>query len=264
MDVFTVTKGDSPVILAQPHGGTHVPEAIFSRLNARGQGLDDTDWHITRLYDGLLDNATVVASIIHRYVIDANRDPSGVSLYPGQFTTTLCPTTDFDGHDIWREGEAPGADEIEERREAFHAPYHAALAEEVARVQALHGCVILYDCHSIRSDIPALFEGRLPIFNIGTNMGETCDESVETGVVEACPQESRVVNGRFKGGWTTRHYGAPAKGQHAIQMELAQRCYMEEAAPWAYAQTRAAETRLTLKRILDELNCLGQSGRLKE
>ena len=267
MNVFEVTRGDSPVVLAQPHGGTHVPDAILARLNDRGRGLADTDWHIHRLYDGLLAGATVVRSNVHRYVIDANRDPSGVSLYPGQNTTTLCPLTDFDGSDIWAEGQAPSEDEVEARRQAFHAPYHAAIAEELARVQAKHGVAILYDCHSIRSDIPFLFEGQLPVFNIGTNLGVTCAEAIAEATLAPCRTHDAaqtVVNGRFKGGWTTRHYGQPATGQHAIQMELAQRAYMNEAAPWDYRPDRADRVRPVLASILSSLDQLARSGRLSQ
>ncbi|PID35479.1 MAG: N-formylglutamate deformylase [Rhodobacterales bacterium] len=265
MNGFDVLRGDSPIILGQPHGGTHVPDDIAARLNPRGRGLDDTDWHITRLYDGLLEGATVVKSNIHRYVIDANRDPAGVSLYPGQNTTTLVPLTDFDGQPIWEPGQEPSEDEIEARRTAYHAPYHAALAEEIARVKAKHGVAILYDCHSIRSEIPFLFDGTLPVFSIGSNNGETCAPAIEdavTRVARAADGFDSVVNGRFKGGWTTRHYGRPEAGEHAIQMELAQRAYMDEAAPWAYREPRAARLRPHLKTILHSLNTLALSGEL--
>jgi len=265
MNVFDVIRGDGPVVLGQPHGGTFVPDDIFTRLNAKGQGLDDTDWHITRLYDGLLDGVTVVKSNVHRYVIDANRDPAGVSLYPGQNTTTLCPTVDFDGDDIWKDGQAPSSDEIEARRLAFHAPYHAALAEELERVRAKHGVAILYDCHSIRSDLPFLFEGTLPLNNVGTNGGETCHPAIEASAYDACiaaDPDQTVLNGRFKGGWTTRHYGQPDKGVHAIQMETSQRAYMEEAAPWSYREDRADRQRMLFKTILDNLDALARSGAL--
>lgn len=263
MNVFNVTLGDSPIVLAQPHGGTHVPDDLMARLNKRGLGLDDTDWHITQLYDGLLPGATVVTSNIHRYVIDANRDPAGVSLYPGQNTTTLCPTTDFDGHDIWKEGQAPSADETEARRVNFHAPYHAAIADQLERVRAKHGVAILYDCHSIRSNIPFLFEGELPIFNVGTNLGATCAAQVEELTYQTCRDHDAtqsVLNGRFKGGWTTRHYGQPQIGQHAIQMETSQRAYMDEAAPWGYRTDRAEKTRVVLREILEKLDQLARSG----
>lgn len=265
MNTFDVISGDSPVVLGQPHGGTFVPEALFARLNTNGQELADTDWHITRLYEELLPGATVVKSNVHRYVIDANRDPSGVSLYPGQNTTALCPATDFDGQAIWQEGQQPTEDEILERRDLYHAPYHAALAEELERVRARHGVAILYDCHSIRSDIPFLFEGTLQVFSTGTNNGETCDPKVEkavTRVTEAAEGYDAVTNGRFKGGWATRHYGQPGSGTHAIQMELAQRAYMDEHAPWNWREDSATKLRLHLKTILQNLHNLALSGAL--
>ncbi|MCF6316808.1 MAG: N-formylglutamate deformylase [Marinosulfonomonas sp.] len=252
-------QGDSPIILGQPHGGTYVPDDLAARLNAQGKGLDDTDWHITRLYDGLLPTATVVQATFQRYVIDANRDPQGVSLYPGQNTTSLCPLTDFDGQPIWQAGQDPSADEIEARRLTFHAPYHAALATQIARVKQRHGFAILFDCHSIRSNIPFLFDGTLPIFSIGTDGGKTCDPLIEKTTHEICagaPDYDHVVNGRFKGGWTTRHYGKPQVGVHAIQMELAQRAYMDEAAPWAYRNDLAANIRRPLSQILQSLGRL--------
>ena len=267
MNVVEVDEGDSPVILAQPHGGTHVPEELYASLNAVGRELADTDWHIGRLYDGLLPGATVVASTVHRYVIDANRDPSGVSLYPGQNTTTLCPLTDFDGRAIWQDGQEPSETEIARRRAEFHDPYHAALAGQIARVHERHGIAILYDCHSIRSVIPFLFDGTLADFNTGTNSGTTCAPEVErvvTQVAQAAQGYGAVVNGRFKGGWTTRHYGQPAKGVHAIQMELAQRTYMDEAAPWTFRQDRADRLRPHLRQILTELDALARSGALSQ
>jgi N-formylglutamate deformylase len=258
MNPVEIIRGDGPIVLGLPHTGTFVPDEIARDLNARGQGLDDTDWHIDRLYDGLLPGATAVRATFHRYVIDANRDPSGQSLYPGQNTTGLVPLTDFDGQDIWTT--PPGADEVERRRVAFHAPYHAALAAELERVRARHGVAILYDCHSIRSKIPFLFDGTLPDFNIGTNMGATCDPRIETTVQQVCaavPGYTNTTNGRFKGGWTTRHYGQPATGIHAIQMELAQSSYLaDEAAPWRYDESKAQLLRGPLSEILTQLAAL--------
>lgn len=265
MNVFEVTHGNSPIVLAQPHGGTFVPDDVMGRLNAIGQGLTDTDWHITKLYDGLLEGATVVRSNIHRYVIDANRDPEGPSLYPGQNTTTLCPLTDFDGQAIWRDGQAPCNDEIEACRLAYHAPYHAAIAEELDRVKAMHGVAILYDCHSIRSEIPFLFDGVLPIFNIGTNLGATCSQLIEQAVLDQCNAAidyDTVLNGRFKGGWTTRNYGQPQDGIHAIQMETAQRGYMTEMPPWSFKIEYAAGLRSVLGGVLNSLDKIARSGAL--
>ncbi len=260
MEPVRVRQGQSPVILAFPHTGTHVPDAIAQRLNDNGHCLADTDWHIDRVYDGLLPEATTVQATFHRYVIDANRDPTGNSLYPGQNTTGLVPETDFDGVAIWRDGEAPSAEDISQRLAMFHAPYHAALTAEIARVKALHGIALLYDCHSIRAHIPFLFEGRLPDFNVGTDNGRTCAPELEASVAQVCAAASgytSVRNGRFKGGWTTRHYGKPERNVHAIQMELAQSTYLEsEAPPWAYSGTKVTPLRTVLKDVLATLHHL--------
>ena len=257
MSVFEIRQGTSPVILGLPHTGTNVPDDIGARLNENGLLLADTDWHIHRLYDGLLADATMVRATFHRYCIDANRDPAGTSLYPGQNTTTLIPETDFDGNAIWKDGAAPTQADIADRIARFHKPYHDALAAEIARVKALHGVAILYDCHSIRSHIPFLFEGRLPDFNIGTDMGQTCDRSVEAAAVEIASGAegyTSILNGRFKGGWTTRHYGKPETGVHAVQMELAQSTYLAaEAVPFAYDEARAERLRTHLKTILERI-----------
>ena len=254
MAVFDVKQGTSPIILAFPHTGTEVPTDIWERLNDNGKILADTDWHIHQLYDGLLSNPTTVRATFHRYVIDANRDPAGVSLYPGQNTTGLVPETDFDGKAIWKDGQAPAETDIAERLRDFHALYHAALAAEIERVRAIHGVAILYDCHSIRSHIPFLFEGKLPDFNIGTDTGKTCDGAIEQAtltVVEAAEGYDSVLNGRFKGGWTTRHYGRPETGVHAIQMELAQSTHLKaEGPPFAYDTAKGERLRVHLKDIL--------------
>ena len=264
MQVFDVLRGDGPVVLGQPHGGTFVPDEIAQRLNAVGAALADTDWHINRLYDGLLTEATVVKSNVHRYVIDANRDPAGASLYPGQNTTALVPLTDFDGQPIWHEGQEPSRDEVEARRIAFHAPYHRALRAELKRVRDRHGVAILFDCHSIRSNIPFLFNGELPIFNTGTNNGTTCASSIEHTVhsIATASGMSSVLNARFKGGWTTRHYGQPQARIHAIQMEISQRAYMQESHPWAYDESRANEARRHLQNMLESLSEIALSGAL--
>ena len=257
MTPVEIRRGSSPVILGLPHTGTLVPDDVLERLNGEGRKLRDTDWHIHRLYDGLLPGATMVRATFHRYVIDANRDPTGASLYPGQNTTGLVPLTDFDENPIWLPGQEPDQAETERRLAAFHAPYHAALQAEIDRVRALHGVAILYDCHSIRSVCPFLFDGTLPDFNIGTNGGATCDPRIETAVEKICAAATsytHTVNGRFKGGWTTRHYGRPADGVHAVQMELTQKTHLEtEAPPFRYDEDKAAALRVHLAEILTEL-----------
>lgn len=253
-----VSRGSSPVILGLPHTGTHVPPDIWDRLNEEGRKLRDTDWHVHTLYDGLLPGATTVRATFHRYVIDANRDPGGQSLYPGQNTTSLVPLTDFDNQPIWKDGAEPGARDIEQRIAEFHTPYHAALQAEIDRVLAEHEIAILYDCHSIRSHCPFLFDGRLPDFNIGTNNGATCAPALELAVADICSAAQgyeHVVNGRFRGGWTTRHYGRPNAGVHAIQMELAQATHLAtEEPPFDYDGQKAKRLRVHLGAILNRLN----------
>lgn len=257
MPVFELRQGTSPIILGLPHTGTEVPAEIHDRLNDNGKILADTDWHIHGLYADLLEDATSVRATFHRYVIDANRDPSGTSLYPGQNTTGLVPDTDFDGQPIWKDGCEPTQADIAHRLQTFHAPYHAALAAEIERVKSIHGIAILYDCHSIRSQIPFLFEGKLPDFNIGTDLGKSCDPAIERIAVEvtgAAEGYTSILNGRFKGGWTTRHYGQPQTGVHAIQMELAQSTHLiTEAPPFAYDDNKAGQLRTHLKTILSRM-----------
>jgi N-formylglutamate deformylase len=228
---LTVRRGQAPLIISFPHTGTHIPPAIEARLVSARLATRDTDWWIDQLYDFAVDlDATLVRTAVSRTVIDVNRDPSGRSLYPGMATTGLCPTTTFDGEPLYQAAKAPGELEIAGRRRAFFDPYHKALSREIARLRALHGMVVLYDAHSIRSVIPRLFEGVLPNFNIGANDGASCDARLALAVEAACGRTdlSVVSNGRFKGGYTTRHYGRPAAGVHAIQMELACRGYMDE------------------------------------
>jgi formiminoglutamase len=238
MTTFTLTQGDSPLILSMPHPGTGLPPEVEAALNARGRQLEDTDWHMREVYRPVEERfgASVIQATLSRYVIDLNRDPSGVSLYPGQATTELVPTTTFDGAPIWQV--APDSAEIARRKVVYFEPYHAALAAEIARVKARHGYCVLWDCHSIKSVIPRLFDGQLPMLNLGTNNGASCAPALQ-GAAErmmAASGLSHVSNGRFKGGWITRHYGQPAKGVHALQMEMGLNGYLAaEAPPWSFA-----------------------------
>lgn len=257
MSFIEITKGSGPIVLGFPHSGTQIAPSMRADLNENGALLADTDWHIHKLYQGLLAGATSVRTLVHRYVIDANRDPEGISLYPGQNTTTLCPITDFDGRAIYRPGRAPDQVEIEKRRADFHAPYHAALQTELDRVRTIHGFALLFDCHSIRSNIPFLFDGTLPDFNFGSADGTSCAPEI-VALTKSVPIAesgySLVYNGRFKGGWTTRHYGQPKIGQHALQLELAQSSYMQEAAPWHYDPDKAQRLRAVLRPLLSSLS----------
>ncbi|QEL23357.1 N-formylglutamate deformylase [Bosea sp. F3-2] len=251
-DIISVTRGSSPLILSMPHPGTALPPEVAAALNERGRLVEDTDWHMRRLYDFAAHfQPTIVEAQLSRFVIDLNRDPAGASLYPGQETTDLVPTTTFDGAPIWQM--APDAAEIERRKAAYFQPYHQALTAEIARVQAEHGYCVLWDCHSIKSVIPRLFEGTLPTLNLGTNSGESCAPSVEGAAIAAMASQpfTQVLNGRFKGGWITRHYGRPFERVHALQMEIALSAYLgEEAAPWTFDEAKAAPLQTALSAII--------------
>jgi N-formylglutamate deformylase len=253
---LSITRGDGPLVLSMPHGGRTIPPEYAAHMTAAARGVPDTDWWIERLYDfGPSLGASAVCTDISRYVIDVNRDPSGQSLYPGRTNTALCPLETFDGEPLYRPGAEPGADDIAARKQTYFEPYHQALREALDRARAGHGYALLYDCHSIRSVIPRLFPGRLPVFNIGVNGGKSCAAPLVRAVGAACGGDREhdfVVDGRFTGGWITRHYGDPASGVHALQMELAQRAYMMETPPWTYDEAKAERLRNTLRRALAE------------
>lgn len=263
---LTVRRGRVPLLLCMPHTGTSIPPAIETRLASPWLARKDTDWWIERLYEFAADlDASIVRTGVSRTVIDPNRDPSGASLYPGQATTELCPTTTFDGEPLYRAERAPAAEEIAARRREYFEPYHHAIQEEIDRLRRLHPALVLYDCHSIRSAVARLFAGTLPHFNIGSFSGASCAASLTQRIERLCDGTgfSRVTNGRFKGGYTTRHYGRPQHGVHAVQMELACRGYLREPEgtvdegnwPCAWDEAFAAPMRAVLERILTA--CIG-------
>ena len=259
-DFIKLTRGDAPLLISMPHTGTDIPPEVDAELVSPWLARKDTDWWIDRLYDFAAElGATVLRTTVSRTVIDVNRDPSGASLYPGQATTGLCPITSFDGEPLYRSGREPDEAEIARRRSRYFDPYHAALAAEIDRIRGGHARVVLYDCHSIRSVVPRLFDGELPHMNIGTNSGTSCAPSLQRAIEAVCAASpfSWVSNGRFKGGWITRHYGRPNAGVHAVQMELACRAYMEEPAamnganwPKRYDVDTSRPMRDTLRAVL--------------
>jgi N-formylglutamate deformylase len=261
-----VERREAPLIVSIPHAGTNLigfePAFIDPWLTRK-----DADWRLDDLYDFVAPlGATLLRTRLSRSIIDVNRDPSGASLYPGQATTELVPTTTFDGEPLYPPGRAPDAAEIEERRRLYFDPYHAALTGEIARLRQKHKRVALFDAHSIRSSIPRLFVGELPVFNLGTNSGGSCSPELreKVGAVLKASGQSKVVDGRFKGGWITRDYGRPGEGVEVLQLELACRAYMREPAcpspgnwPQPIDEQRATPTRATLRAVLEAmLECM--------
>lgn len=259
-DWLQVQRSDAPLIVSFPHTGTDLPEALLPAYVSPWLARRDADWWIHQLYDFARDlGATTIRTTVSRSVIDVNRDPSGVSLYPGQNTTGLCPTNTFDDAPLYLPGQAPDDAEVARRRSLWFDPYHVTLAQEIRRLRALHPAIVVYDAHSIRSRIPHLFAGELPQFNIGSNDDASCDPALTDAVERICAGSghSHVRNGRFKGGWITRQHANPTHGVHSIQMELACRGYMPEPDPvseanWppVYDADYAAPLRRTLQQVL--------------
>lgn len=251
---FTLQRGRVPLLISLPHDGSYIPDDIAARMLPAARRSPDTDWHVGRLYAPLAQalGASVLKPLASRYVIDLNRPADGHALYPGQRETGLVSTVGFDGEPLYREGESPDGDEVQRRINEFWQPYHHALAQELARLCAEHGRAILWEGHSIRSQVPMLFEGRLPDFNLGTATGASCGATLQTQL-QAClasqPRFTFAVNGRFKGGYITRHYGSPGTGVQAVQLELAQLNYMDEAS-FGYDEGRAAVVQELIGRLL--------------
>lgn len=229
-EVFTFTEGKLPLLISVPHDGREIPSDIHARMTATGRAIPDTDWHVAALYEfaaGL--GASVLTANYSRYVVDLNRSADDGVLYPGQIVTGLCPEQTFAGDAIYSSG-AISEDELTMRVKTYWTPYHQQLDNTLRSMHAEHGYALLWDAHSIPSTVPRLFDGQLPVLNLGSNNGNSCDAVIEDAVADVArgSSYSTVVNGRFKGGYITRHYGDPARGVHALQLEIAQRAYMSE------------------------------------
>ncbi len=252
--IFALHEGTAPLLVSVPHDGIALPESIAARMTESARRVPDTDWHVSRLYAFVRElGASLIVPMHSRYVVDLNRPPDDVSLYPGQNTTGLCPIVQFSGEPMYREGQEPTPDDIAGRVETYWRPYHDALHGELERIRAAHGRVLLWEGHSIKgSDLPFLFEGRLPDFNLGTSSGASCAPDVQRRIEAALGAQSDydfVVNGRFKGGYITRHYGDPANGIDAVQLEMSQRIYMDEAT-FAYDLAKAARAQAVVRSLL--------------
>ena len=249
---FTYITGSSPLLISMPHNGSRIPDDIAATMVEEALNSHDTDWYLDRLYDfapGL--GAHCLIPEYSRYVIDLNRDPAGTSLYPGQDTTELCPTSSFQREPVYKDGQAPDENEIARRIESYWQPYHQQLASALMAIKAQHGFVVLLEAHSIASHVPRFFEGQLPDFNFGTNSGESCDTRLSDAVMSLdVSGYSRVINARFKGGYITRHYGRPSDSMHSIQLELSQATYMNEET-LEYAEAKANQVKVKLRELTE-------------
>ncbi len=253
--LFAYEEYDGPVLLNFPHSGLALPTDISDQLNDRGRALADTDWHVPALYDFAKGQVSWLEANYARYVVDLNRDPDGVNLYPGQASTGFCPDTDFAGSPIYRLGKSLDAGQIKSRRERYFDPYHSMLQSQIDRIRAKFGFCILLDCHSICSRVPRLFSGSLPDLNLGVFGGKSCAPEL-TALAQSSLQSgpfSFVCDGRFKGGWITRNYGQPERNVHVLQLEIAQSCYMDETTVGPFMPCQAGELQKILRKLVGGL-----------
>lgn len=253
---FHFTAGKGPILVSMPHVGYRIPDMIARHLTESGKRSTDTDWHVDQLYDFLGEfNCSVIRAAYSRYVIDLNRGAEGKALYPGQSETELCPTTGFGTEDLYLDGKTPDSPEILRRKEIYWQPYHDKIRAELIRIKQEYGYAILWDAHSIQSQVPRFFDGQLTDLNIGTGNGTSCDPKLSQQIYEmgATSPYTTVLNGRFKGGYITRNYGRPRDNIHAIQMEISQITYMDEAPTFAFHEERAAKLRPILRQMFSQL-----------
>ena len=255
--VFALREGTAALLVSLPHAGTTIPDAMQPNYVPRALELEDTDWHLAQIYEFVLDmGASLIVPHNSRYVIDLNRPPENTPMYPGANNTELCPTRFFTGDPLYLEGHAPDEQEIQRRVATYWRPYHAAVERELARLQAIHGHVILFDGHSIKSELPWLFEGKLPDLNLGTASGNSCAPELRSAlqqVLESQRQFTHAVDGRFKGGHITRGFGRPDNGRHAVQLEMCWSTYMPEVPPYGIDTARIEQLTPVLKALVQTM-----------
>ena len=255
--LYDFREGSAPLLISIPHCGTHIPPHLAADMTQEALEVPDTDFHLPRLYDFAHElGASVLAATHSRYVIDLNRSPDGTVLYAGASNTELCPLTRFDFKPIYRAQTGPGIAGIASRIDDYWRPYHARIESELARIRAQHGYALLFDAHSIVSECPRFFEGCLTDFNLGTGGGSSCDPRLGDAllaIVQGHERYNSVLNGRFKGGFITRHYGKPSANIHAVQLELSERTYMHERPPFDYDEVPATQVRAVLRELLDTM-----------
>lgn len=249
-DSYSFHSGSIPLLVSVPHDGRGLPQELEAIMTAAGRSIPDTDWHVAELYEFVKDmGAALITATYSRYVVDLNRPADDVALYSGQIATGLCPRQTFAGEEIYRDKVSI---DIDARAERFWHPYHAKITDTLAEFRRTYGVALLWDAHSIASRVPRLFDGELPELNIGTWNGHSCSSAISAAVMRAAEKSTfdAVLNGRFKGGFITRHYGRPDNNTHAVQLEVAQRAYMDEATT-NYDDARASQLRKSLRTLLD-------------
>lgn len=256
--MILIDEGQSPLVLCLPHSGTDVPKAVYNRLNATGKLQADLAWRLERVFDFHKElDATVLRSNVSRFVIDLDRDPKTPVSAAMDPARALCPATTLDGKRVYQEGEEPGPTEAEQRFLLFYAPFHKALHQQIDRLLRKHRKVILVNCQSMRSHIKGVTDEDLPLVNIGSEEGRSCDPDLRNVLVGSFRgQEGYTVSvDRYtKGGFITHSFARPEMGVHAVTLLLAQRAYLRhESPPFEPDKVRMAALKAVL---LDSLSRL--------
>lgn len=237
MEPFVVrpaTADRIPLVVSIPHTGTYIPSDVRARLASDAmRALPMTDWHLHPLYDFLPElGITTIHATWSRFVADLNRPPGGEALYPGRFETGIVARETFWGDTIWDEPPAEG--EIMEWKAQVHAPYHAKLLELLDETRQRFGRAVLIDAHSVASRANRLHSELEDDIYLGNRDETTCGPWL-INEVQAAMEEAglRVVrNYPYKGGYITAHYGQ-LDAVESLQIEMAQRVYMDEDDPGA-------------------------------
>lgn len=255
------SAAEIPLLVSIPHCGTHLPQDVADRMQPHAADLPDTDWHLHRLYDfvpGL--GAWTVYAHLSRYAVDLNRAPDGAALYPGRTETSLVPVRTFAGASLYLPGAEPDANEVQQRRARWWDPYHAALGRRLQHIKDRHGYALLFDAHSITGWVPSFSPEPLPDFMPGDVDGTSCAPALSAAVHSVIEGADRSwqANRPFKGGYITRSLGRPSERIHALQLEMSQRTYMTEGAPYAWNPELADGLRPLLGAVLDAYVKAGQ------
>lgn len=253
--IFDFHHGPLPLLISVPHAGTGVPDALLHRFTSVGQRLPDTDWHVDRLYDFARDmGASVLVANHSRYVVDLNRAADSRPLYETQPTSPVCAAMTFGGESIYVADQTPSAAEVQQRVQTYWQPYHEKIEMELQRIREQFGYALLWDAHSVASEVPGLFEGVLPEFNLGTRDGAACPKDIADSLLRVLTDDGEfgsVLDGRFKGGYITQNYGRPSERIFAVQLELAQRAYLDEGPHPDWSADRAARAQALVSRLLE-------------
>lgn len=247
-----------PILLSIPHCGTAFPDEVKSDYFADlMEAPDDTDWFVDQLYRFAPSiGITIMSAVCSRWVIDLNRDPESQPLYTdGRIITGLCPTTTFFGQALYRDGRKEvHPEEVRRRTELYFRPYHNKLEELLSELQAQFGQVLLWDCHSIRRVVPTIQRDKFPDLILGSADGSSADPRLIAKALQCLSKGGFGLahNDPFKGGFITRNYGDPARGRHALQLEMTKINYMDDSES-NYDPARARKMAELLNNTLGDL-----------